>query len=957
MDIKLRRIDKYIWEIPKEGRMQVPVRVYASEKLLEKMKEDKTLIQAKNVASIPYIQKWAVVMPDGHEGYGPPVGGVGAFELAENTPIMPGFVGFDINCLPENTEILTDLRFKLRIDELKEYINKLKLKTKENNSDILFVAERESDDKIILLTTTGGREIELSFDHPVLTKDGWKLAKEIKEGEYIAVYPFDGVEYEEPKEKAILLSEEDFKEHDKQIVSYLKKKSLLPIRLDDLRLGLIARILGYLIGDGSIVEQKSNGKVRYYIAFYGRKEELERLKQDIEAIGFHVSKIYERKRRIKITSPWKGTYETIGTEYSIKISAMAAALFFIKLGAPIGKKIDKKFTVPEWIKKSPRWVKANFLAGLFSADGSIPYVQDKTAYQLNLTLVKRKSLENNLRVFLEEIRTLLGEFGITASIRKIKEYGDKVVYRLYISGEENIYKFLTKIGYLYPPKETIGLIVAEYLRRKRLNREQRKNAKLAAIVSYPKIKVRELAENLNVNQRLVERAVYEGVIESRIEKNFPSFEEFREKYVVDGIIYDKVEKVEIIPSPYEKLYDIGLESYHNFIANGVVVHNCGVRLLRTNLYLKDIADKLNILVNEIFRNVPAGVGETGKISLSMQELDKVLEYGVEWALEKGYAWDDDIKRIESHGRLDFASADAVSNTAKARGRDQLGTLGSGNHFLEIQVVDEIYDEEIAKAFGIYEKNQVTVLIHTGSRGLGHQVATDYLRLFERKYKRIAREIPDIELIYAPYESEDGQNYLKAMAAAANFAWTNRQLITYWVRKSFERVLRKNIDAIGLEIVYDVAHNIAKFEEHNINGKKKKVIVYRKGATRAFPPGHKELWGEYKKYGQPVIIPGSMGTASYLLVGQPKSMELSFGSSAHGAGRQMSRAKAKRTFSYSEVIRKLRERGIIVKSTTRTGVVEEVPEAYKDVDEVVKVTHELGISKLVARFRPIAVIKG
>ena len=385
--------------------------------------------------------------------------------------------------------------------------------------------------------------------------------------------------------------------------------------------------------------------------------------------------------------------------------------------------------------------------------------------------------------------------------------------------------------------------------------------------------------------------------------------------------------------------------------------NCGVRLLRTNLSFKDIADKLNILVNEIFRNVPAGVGETGKISLSINELDKVLEYGVEWALEKGYAWEEDLKSIESYGRLDFADPKAVSNTAKARGREQLGTLGSGNHFLEIQVVDEIYDEEIAKAFGIYEKGQITVLIHTGSRGLGHQVASDYLRLFERKYKNILRQIPDRELIYAPYESEDAQNYLKAMASAANFAWTNRQLITYWVRKSFERVLRKNIDAIGLEIVYDVAHNIAKFEEHNIDGRKKKVIVYRKGATRAFPPGHKELWGKYKEYGQPVIIPGSMGTASYLLVGQEKSMELSFGSSAHGAGRQMSRAKAKRQFSYSEVIRKLRERGIIVKSTTKTGVIEEVPEAYKDVDEVVKVTHKLGISKLVARFRPIAVIKG
>jgi len=378
--------------------------------------------------------------------------------------------------------------------------------------------------------------------------------------------------------------------------------------------------------------------------------------------------------------------------------------------------------------------------------------------------------------------------------------------------------------------------------------------------------------------------------------------------------------------------------------------NCGVRLLRTNLTIDEIKDRLNLLVNEIFRNVPAGVGEGGKLKLSIDELNKVLDYGVNWAIDNGFGWEEDRNRIESHGYLDFADSDAVSNTAKQRGKDQLGTIGSGNHFLEIQVVDQIYDEEIAKAFGIYEKNQVTVLIHTGSRGLGHQVASDYLRLFEKKYKY---DVPDRELIYAPYDSKDAQNYLKAMAAAANFAWANRQLITYWVRKSFEKVLRKNIESIGLEIVYDLAHNIAKFEEHTIDGKKQKLIVYRKGATRAFPPGHKELWGEYKKYGQPVIIPGSMGTASYLLVGQPKAMELSFGSSAHGAGR----VKAKKLYSYSEVIRKLREMGIIVKSTTKTGVLEEIPEAYKDIDEVVRVTHELGISKIVARFRPVAVIKG
>ncbi|MEM4841278.1 MAG: RtcB family protein [Nanopusillaceae archaeon] len=385
--------------------------------------------------------------------------------------------------------------------------------------------------------------------------------------------------------------------------------------------------------------------------------------------------------------------------------------------------------------------------------------------------------------------------------------------------------------------------------------------------------------------------------------------------------------------------------------------NCGVRILRTNLDQKEVKDKLKQIVEEIFKNVPAGVGEVGHLKLSIGQFKEAVEEGLEWTYREGYAWKEDIESVESYGKLENASLDAVSDLAIRRGLDQFGTLGSGNHFLEIQVVDKIFDLELAKYLGIEEEGQVTVMIHTGSRGFGHQIATDYIDLFMKKYREIVKTLPDRELIYAPFNSEEGQRYWKAMAAAANFAWVNRQIITYWIRKSFEKIFRASAEDLGLFTIYDVAHNIAKIETHIINGKKEKVIVHRKGATRAFPQNHEDLPEKYRRIGQPVLIPGSMGTASYILVAGINSMELSFGSSAHGAGRTMSRAAAKRTYTYTEIIRRFEREGIVIKSTTKEGVIEEVPEAYKNVDEVVRVTHDLGISKIVVKLRPIAVIKG
>ncbi len=384
--------------------------------------------------------------------------------------------------------------------------------------------------------------------------------------------------------------------------------------------------------------------------------------------------------------------------------------------------------------------------------------------------------------------------------------------------------------------------------------------------------------------------------------------------------------------------------------------NCGVRLLRTGLDEGDVRPRLKDLVMAIFRNVPSGVGSTGRVRLSISELNRVLDEGVEWAISKGFGWPDDPEHIEERGSWRVADSGRVSNRAKQRGHNQLGTLGAGNHFLEIQVVDKIYDPGIAKVMGITHEGQVMVMIHTGSRGLGHQVASDYLLVMERAMRKYGIRPPDRELASLPFNTPEAQNYFKAMAAAANFAWTNRQLITHWVRESFKQVFHTDPDKFDLHIVYDVAHNIAKIEEHDVDGKRMKLVVHRKGATRAFPPGHPDIPKDYKEIGQPVLIPGSMGTASYVMVGTPKGARTWY-SAPHGAGRWMSRHAAIRTYNPSRVQEELASKGIVLRAATRRVIAEEAPGAYKDVDRVALVAHHVGIAKLVARLRPIGVVKG
>jgi tRNA-splicing ligase RtcB (3'-phosphate/5'-hydroxy nucleic acid ligase) len=381
--------------------------------------------------------------------------------------------------------------------------------------------------------------------------------------------------------------------------------------------------------------------------------------------------------------------------------------------------------------------------------------------------------------------------------------------------------------------------------------------------------------------------------------------------------------------------------------------NCGVRLLASTLTITEVRPKIRELVNQLFRDIPSGAGRKGDVRVTHQELERVLEQGAAWMVAHGYGKPEDLETCEEGGTIEGADPSAVSERARKRGLPQIGTLGSGNHFLEVQYVEHIFEPKIAQAFGIAE-SQIVVLIHSGSRGFGHQVCTDYLRDMDEGMRRYGIHVPDRQLACVPVHSKEGQDYLGAMRAAANYAWANRQGMTHFTRGAFKRIFGNQHD---LRVVYDVCHNIAKLERHKVSGRERQVMVHRKGATRAFAAGRPEVPEVYRAIGQPVLIPGSMGTASYVLVGAQGAMDETFGTTCHGAGRVMSRTAAKKSAWADNARSRLEEQGILVRAETRDGITEEIPEAYKDVDEVVAVVHNAGLSKKVARLKPIGVIKG
>ena len=384
--------------------------------------------------------------------------------------------------------------------------------------------------------------------------------------------------------------------------------------------------------------------------------------------------------------------------------------------------------------------------------------------------------------------------------------------------------------------------------------------------------------------------------------------------------------------------------------------NCGCRLVATNLRREEIRPQMAKIVNALFLHVPSGVGSRGALKLSRSEEKRVLVEGARWAVKNGYGSQGDLESMEDGGCLPGADPEAVSERALERGKDQVGTLGSGNHFLEVEIVEEIFDRDVASVLGI-EVGQVAVMIHSGSRGLGHQVCDDYLAKLVKHVDKIGIKLPDRQLACAYIHSPEGQQYLAAMACAANYAWANRQMLMHWTGEALEKALGMGPRELGMRLVYDVCHNIAKIEEHIVDGKKMTLCVHRKGATRAFPPGHPALPQKFRKTGQPVLIPGDMGTGSYVLVGTEKAMEMTFGSTCHGAGRVLSRAAAIKASKGRSIRREMEDRGVLVMSAAKGTLAEEIPEAYKDIDEVVNVVHGAGLSRKVAKLRAVGCIKG
>ena len=976
-DKKVKKISEYIYEIPKEGKMNVPVRIFASERILEKIKQDKSIEQGINVATLPGIYGQSIMMPDAHQGYGFPIGGVAAFDV-EKGIISPGGVGFDINCISGNSEILFDHGYRKKIKDMEKGLlsNRVrcinfKSKASDSSKTINFMKFKPKN-KVFKIKLLSNKEIIATEDHPIYTQKGMVEVKNLKQNsEFIATYPFEGINYQNPKNKVILTEKDilnsniNFKKE--EIVKELKKRKVLDLNLNDPRLPYLIKILAFNIGDGTIPKNQK------YASFYGKPEDLELIREDVKKVGFRPSKIYSRTRKHEIESR-RGVVKFENVEYHFKVVSRSFVTLMQILGAPIGKKTNQEYLVPKWIMEGPLWHKRLFLASLFGAEMNTPSTLTNHGYNFYMptfSINKNEKYLENGKKFLEQIKSLLKDFNISSTISYQDEqdyiYKDHSInYRLklFVSDSENgILKLYRQINFEYNLEKIrkANVAINFILLKQRIISEREEKSKIAVLMHGGGVSPSKIYNELvseNVNKRFLERSLYEGrSTSSRIAFNFPTFEEFLEKSTMSlgksGMVWDKIESIEEIDFN-DYVYDLTVkDENHNFIANNLVVSNCGVRLLTSNLNKDNVEPKIKELIEELFIHIPCGVGKDSNLRLSDEDYEKVLNTGVKWAVENKYATKEDLDRCEECGCMKTADSSKVSPRARKRGRKQLGTLGAGNHFIEVQYVDEIYDEKIAKVFGITGKNQIVLMIHSGSRGLGHQVCSDYLRRMENELPELVKGLPDKDLIYAPTGSELANDYLGGMSAAANYGWCNRQILSYQARKAFDKVFGK----VKLDLVYDVAHNVAKIEEYKIDGKMRKVYVHRKGATRAFGPGHKELPAVYQKTGQPIILPGSMGTASYLLVGTDKAMNETFSSTAHGAGRLMSRHEAMKKFDSDKTVKDLEKKKIYIKAASTRGISEEAPGVYKDIEDVAEVSDKVGIGKKVCKLKPLGVIKG
>ncbi len=992
-DYDLEQLDDYRWQIPKTGGMRVPARLYATEEMLEDILSDDAPQQAANVAHMPGIVEASLAMPDIHWGYGFPIGGVAAFDPDDGV-ISPGGVGYDINCLSGNSRVLHAHGYTRSIAEMETTWQEDTLRchdlTTPSSDDTRIAAylKHVPDRPVYRLRTTGGDEVLATGDHPFWTPDGMTDLDDLAPGDRVARRPFEGVPYEEPPD-SILVDEEDVRnvlaERNKagsgnavgQVFRYLHERDLLPLRASDPEIPYLTKIAGFLFGDGTLYFSGDRRKGTAW--FYGKPEDLETIRADVEAAGFTPSRIYRRTRKHSIETPYD-EYDFERTETSFKVVSTSFAALMVALGVPVGNKATQDFGMPQWLHEAPRWHQRLFLASFFGAELSAPSTPKNHGhnfYAPALSFNKREEFAESGRQFLKDLVSLLENFGVTA--KKIAEVApevstpDRVRLRLLLSSRaESLFALWGRVGFEYNRKRSsLAMTAVEYLKQKQQILLQRRTASERAqrmhTAGTSPSAIYDEREDEHVNRRFLERSLYgdrqTGV---RIGSAFPTFNTFREE-AQDGlknseVVWSTVQSIEPVDleaktgDPHVYDFTVAHED-HNFVADGFVVSNCGVRLMSSKL-TKDDLDHSDAerLVDALFHRVPTGVGSSGALRVDASTLRRVLQRGASWAVTEGYGSDADLDVIEEGGQVDGADPDAVSSRARERGLGQIGTLGSGNHFLEVGYVSEVYDEEAARLMGL-DDGSVTAIIHSGSRGFGYQVCDDALQDVDRAMNEYNIDLPDRQLACTPIDSPEGQKYIRGMRCAINYAFANRQVMAHNTRRAFESALDLTPREHGLHTVYEVAHNIAKFETHRVNGREQEVCVHRKGATRALPAGHPLVPDRYQKVGQPVLIPGDMGRYSYVLVGTEKAMDETFGSTCHGAGRQMSRRQARKTAGNRNVTAELANEGIVVRGESSRTVREEIPEAYKDVADVVEAVEGAGLSEKVARLRPLGVIKG
>ena len=987
----LQRLSEFVWQVPREYRadMRAPARIWADEELLDDALQDKSVEQLINTATMPGIVKYAIAMPDIHQGYGAPVGGVFATATRDGV-ISPGAVGYDINCLSGDTRILHRFGYTQTIAEMEQSWHGKQIVCHDlqegtsTSTEILRYLKLKPQRPVFRLVTGSGDEVIATSDHPFWTPDGMIPLGELSAGAKIAMHPFEGVPYAEP-DSEILVSEKDIKKRlrelgkgragnaDVQILNHLKQRGLLPLRADSPALPHLIKLLGLCLGDGNIYfENKEGAGITW---FFGEADDLECVRQDIAACGFSPSTVYARERDNHIETAYK-TYEFTNTTYSIKVASSAFALLLNVLGAPIGKKTTQDFEIPSWLFRAPLWHKRLFLASFFGAELSAPKSFDERNYNFYppvLSLTKYQGFVASGKRFLNGIAKLLDEFGVQAT--KLSEHVERAnadgiaAHRLRLllsSKSTSLLALWSRVGFEFNAEnQQKAMAAVQYLKRKEKVTAQRAQTRTRARemqqAGLPRSNIFAALLSPSVNVRFLERSLYENVRTSpRVNSNFTKFDTFVSQATANlehsNMVWETIAHIEPLEwDAYVYDFTVGHPD-HNFVANGFVVSNCGVRVLASHVSAEEIQPYLGNLATTLYRNCPSGVGVSGSINLYGDDLDDILNRGAEWTLERGYARMEDLPHTEEYGRIPYADATQVSHKAKERGRDQLGTLGAGNHFIEVDRITAIYDAEAARVLGLFE-NQAVVQIHCGSRGLGHQVCQDYVDKFQRVVKEYDIVLPDRELVAAPFTSPEGHAYVGGMGAAANFAFANRQVLAFHIRRSFAEVLKGHVKDFDLHQVYDIAHNMAKVEEHDVDGVMTQVLVHRKGATRAFGPNSPVLPDNLKAIGQPVLIPGSMGTMSFILCGTQGSMAQTFGSSCHGAGRVWSRHRAKKEIRGEKLRAEMQERGIEVRAGSLSGLAEEAPQAYKDVSRVVQVVDAAGIGKMVARLEPMAVIKG